>query len=97
MIGTEIFVSFFLGIVSSVIAAYLIIWRQSLSFRLSFSSILKLTDKLIGEINKDGFIFEYVLALGRNAGVIGSMISGATVPNAVVSATMIKTRLPNGQ
>ncbi|MGV6805891.1 MAG: phosphoribosyltransferase [Ruegeria sp.] len=88
--------SFFVGTLSSVFATWLLLVRQRSKFRLHFHSVVSLIGELAGKISKDGYDYDHILALGRNSGVVGSIMAGMVGLNAVASVSMIKRRLPNG-
>lgn len=88
--------SFVVGILSSLVVAALLDLRARRRFRLRFQSILHLIESLADTITHDGFRFDYVVAVGRNSGVAGSILAGQCGLTAVVSVSTLKHRLPDG-
>lgn len=89
-------ISFLVGVLSSLFAAWLLVLRQRARFRLRFQPVLHLIEALGDSIAKDGYRFDYLLAIGRNSGVAGSIIAGRFGLDAVVSASTSKARLKDG-
>lgn len=93
----ELAISFVLGVVSSVTATYLMIMRGQLRYSLRFQSIIRLIHKLRQEIENDSFSYEYILALGRNSGVIASVLAGFSGTRSALTVTLLKERLSTGE
>ncbi len=87
--------AFLVGILSSIVATWLLLIRKKAKYRLQFRNVMQIIEELLTDIKKDGFKFDHIFALGRNSGVVGSILAGCTV-NAIVSATLVKKRLPDG-
>jgi hypoxanthine phosphoribosyltransferase len=86
-----------LGVLSSAIFAGLaILWRRA-NFRLSFRSVVRMVERLGDSISRDNYQFDYLVTIGRNSGVAGSVLAGQFGLTAAVSISTIKTRLPSGQ
>lgn len=88
--------SFMVGTLSSIFATWLILIRKKTRFRLHFNSVVALVSDLADAIAKDGYDYDHVLALGRNSGVVGSILAGMVGLDAVVSISMLKRRLADG-
>ncbi len=89
-------ISFLVGVLSSVVATWLLVLRQRAKFRLRFQAVLQLIAGLGEGISKDGYHFDYIVAIGRNSGVAGSILAGQFGLEAVVSVSTSKTRLKDG-
>lgn len=92
----QTFLSFLVGVLSSIAATGLIILRQRARFRLRFQSVLHLIGALGAAIRKDGFHFDHILTIGRNSGVAGSILAGEFGLEATVSVSTVKSRLKDG-
>ncbi len=88
--------SFFVGILSSAAFAALVVLSRRARFRLSFHAITVLLEQLGSKIQRDNFKFDYLVAIGRNSGVAGSVLAGQFGLTAIVSLSTVKTRLGNG-
>lgn len=88
--------SFAVGVLSSLCATWLLFLRRRSRYRLHFRSVLTQIEDLVSEIKQDGFTFDHILALGRNSGVVGSIIAGVTGLSAATSISLIKSRNADG-
>ena len=92
----SIIISFVIGVLSSVVAAGVLMLRHRARYRMRFTPVFKLIEQLTDEITRDGYHYDHILAIGRNSGVAGSIMAGITGLGAVISVTMIKERLSDG-
>lgn len=90
------FISFFVGVASSLAAAGLIFLRARARYRLRFPAVMRLIENLAERIRKDNYHFDYIVTVGRSGGVAGSILAGEFGLIAPVAITPVKTRLPDG-
>lgn len=88
--------SFIVGTCSSIFAAWILLFRRRSKFRLRFNSVIALIGELADEIAKDGYDYDHIVSIGRNSGIAGSIMAGMVGLDAVVSLSLKKRRLPDG-
>lgn len=89
--------SFAVGVLSSLAAAGLLYLRQRAKYRMGFRSIMRLVESLGDQIDRDGFRYERIVAIGRNSGVVGSILAGYVGLDAIVSINTSKGRSQDGE
>jgi hypoxanthine phosphoribosyltransferase len=85
-----------IGIASSVIAAVLIASRRKLRRNFTFRAVHRTIGRLHQQIVRDGYDPEYVVAIDRNSGVVGSILVGSLGLSSIVSVSTINRREPDG-
>jgi hypoxanthine phosphoribosyltransferase len=93
---TTIVAGFLVGVASSVAAAWLITSSRRLRKRLTFRGVLHNVQGLFASISSDGFSPEYIVAVDRNSGVVGSILAGEFGLSAIVSVSTINSRTTEG-
>jgi hypoxanthine phosphoribosyltransferase len=89
-------ISFAVGVLSSIAAAWIFLLREKARLRLRFRAVLSLITGLAGQIERDGFKPDYIVTIDRNSGVVGSILAGYIGLRAVVSIAAVHRRLPGG-
>lgn len=89
--------SFLVGVLSSLAATGLLILRQRAKYRMGFRSITRLIENLGDDIDRSGFRFDRIVAIGRNSGVVGSILAGQVGLDAIVSVNTTKERSVDGE
>jgi len=89
-------ISFGVGVLSSIVATAIILARRRIKYRLRFQNIVKLIEGLARTIRDDGYSIDHVVAIGRNSGVVGSILAGSLGLQAIVSVSVLKSRAPSG-
>lgn len=92
----SIVASFAVGILSSLCATWLIFMRRKSRYRLRFRSVLTQIGDLALQIKNDGFVFDHILALGRNSGVAASIMAGMTGLLSATTVSLVKERRADG-
>jgi hypoxanthine phosphoribosyltransferase len=88
--------SFALGVLSSLVASWLLFVRARRQYRPRFRSILNLIVGLARTMKEDDFKPDEIVAIDRNGGVVGSILAGHVGLKAVVSVATINKRLSDG-
>lgn len=96
-LGIQLLIPFVVGILSSLAATYMLFYRTRIKYSMKFEKILSLVDDIKEKMKHDGFDYEFIVTLGRNSGVIGSILSGQSNLNSIISVGMKKIRLSNGE
>jgi hypoxanthine phosphoribosyltransferase len=92
----NLFLSFVLGVASSLVASWIIFLRRRAKFRLRLQNVLGLITKIADEIRADGFAPDYIVAIDRNSGVVGSILAGHVGIRSIVAVTTVSRRRSNG-
>lgn len=88
--------SFVVGILSSLVATWLIFLREKARLRVRFRTIVSLVVKVAKQLELDNFDPQYIVTVDRNSGVVGSILAGHIGLRAVVSVACEHHRLPDG-
>ena len=89
-------ISFVFGVLSSLVASWMIVQHRRAPLRLRFRSVMKLIVSLASRIRQSGYVPDHIVAIDRNSGVVGSILSGMLGPRAIISVTLSHARDNNG-
>lgn len=89
--------SFALGVISSLVATWILVLQQRTRYRLRFQPVLQQIRSLAAQVRKSGYQFDHIVAIGRNSGVAGSILAGQFGLTAVVSVSTSKVRQADGR
>jgi hypoxanthine phosphoribosyltransferase len=92
----DLALSFLVGVLASVAAAYLVILRQRTRFRLGFRSIMANIGVLLSRMEAENYTPDLIVTIDRNSGVVGSIVAGHIGLTSVVSLATQNSRGSDG-
>lgn len=90
------FFSFAVGVISSLVASGLLVWRERSRSRTSFRSILRQIVKLAERLKVDDFRPDVIATIDRSGAVVGGILSGYIGHRSIVAISTINSRRPDG-
>jgi hypoxanthine phosphoribosyltransferase len=89
-------ISFVVGILSSLAAAWIVFLRRKARLPLRFRTIVAPIVKVAKQLEADNFSPQYIVTIDRNSGVVGSILAGHIGLRSVVSVACVHHRLADG-